>query len=796
LRDIKKKMEDFCLMKYGYFDEKNREYVIKRPDTPAPWINYLGSDEYCALFSNTAGGYSFHKDPRDRRILRYRYNNLPIDRPGRYIYIKDKNKKDYWSASWQPVLKPLNKFKYECRHGIGYSVIASKYNGIASKVTYFVPLGVNAEVWMMELENTTSKARNLQLFSYLEFCMWHGLLDMTDFQYMLNIAKAYKKDNIILHETGHYPKYDKKNISFFSSSAKIKSYDCLREEFIGQYRKEDNPIAVEKGKCSNSVASGGNPCAGACFETKIGPKGKKTIVFVLGFGESESICRSIAKKYTKASAAKKALKELKNYWEEYFSTYKAKTPDKEVDLMVNTWNQYQCRTTFNWSRSASYYESGIGRGMGFRDSNQDTLGVMHSISEKVKPRICDLAACQFKAGNCYHQYFPLTKEGDGGGYSDDPLWLVLSVSAYLKETGDLKFLKHKVKYADKGKGTIFEHLCKAVDYVYKTTGPHKLPLAGFADWNDCLNLGGPKKHGESLMVAEQLVWAAAELVRISQVLKDKKSENKYKKIKDEMSKRINKVAWDGTWYLRGFNDDGKAIGTKKDKVAKIFLNTQSWAVLSGAADKKRAKKCMDNVKKYLNTKHGIILLNPAYRTFDPKIGAMGTFPGGLKENAGIFSHANPWAVIAESLIGRGDRSMEYYKKISPATRNKIAAIHKTEPYIYAQFISGKDHPRFGEAKNSWLTGSAAWNLVAVTQYILGIRPDYQGLVIDPCIPKNWKKFEVERLFRGNKYKIEVLNPKGVYKGIKEITVDNKKIEGNVLPLFKDKKVHKVKVVMG
>jgi cellobiose phosphorylase len=784
-------------MRYGYFDEKNKEFVITRPDTPTPWINYLGSDEYCALFSNTAGGYSFHKDPRDRRITRFRYNNLPLDRPGRYIYLKDKKKGDYWSISWQPVLKDLKNFKYECRHGLGYSKLESSYSGIKTKAIYFVPLKENLEVWIVNIENKSHAKRNLALFTYVEFCMWQALLDMTDFQYMLNIATTECKGSTLYHTTAHYPHLNQKHIAYFSVNKKISSFDTDREKFIGLYRGEANPIAVEKGHCSNSIARGGNPCGSHCFGISLEPGRSKTFVFVLGIAENKKDIQKYVRKYKRCSVAFKELKKLKTYWQNFLSKFIVYTPDKNMNLMLNVWNQYQCLNTFNWSRSASYYESGIGRGMGFRDSNQDTLGVVHSIPDRVKRKLIDLISNQFEDGSCYHQYFPLTKKGDGLGYSDDPLWMVLSATAYLKETGDFNFLSKKIPFVQsRKKDSVYGHLKRAVSYVFKNKGPHGLPLAGFADWNDCLNLGGPKKQGESVMVAQQLCFSAREMAKLAEICGFQKDEKFFKRIFEEVSKAINKVAWDGKWYLRAFNDDKKPVGSSSCKEGRIFLNTQSWAIISGVADKNRATKCMDMVKKYLDTKYGLMLLDPPYTKYDPKIGVMGTFPPGLKENAGIFSHANPWAVIAETIIGRGERAFEYYTKISPPVKNKIADIHKTEGYVYAQFITAKHHPNFGEAKNSWLTGSAAWNLVAATNYILGIRADYKGLLIEPCIPKKWNGFTVKRSFRGSNYLIKVTNPKHVSRGVKEVFVDGKRMKSNTLPIFKDGKTHHVKVIMG
>ncbi|MFC1577011.1 GH36-type glycosyl hydrolase domain-containing protein [Candidatus Omnitrophota bacterium] len=784
-------------MKYGYFDRENREYVITRPDTPTPWINYLGCDEYCALISNTAGGYSFHKDPKEKRITRYRYNNVPADRPGRYIYIRDEKSGDFWSATWQPVLKSTKKFKYECRHGMGYTSISAGYSKISSRAQYFVPLSENLECWMFTLKNESKKKRDLSVFTYTEFCLWQAVMDMTDFQYTLNISSALCKGGVIYHNTGFYPKAGRNTFAYFASSEKSAGFDCDREVFIGPYNSEANPAAVSGGKSFNSVSKGGNPIGSLNIKVSLAPGEEKRIVFILGVSDDAKAAAGAIKKYKSFKSAQGELDKLKKYWKAYLKSYTSSTPDEEVDLMVNTWNQYQCRTTFNWSRSASYYESGIGRGMGFRDSNQDTLGVVHAIPKKVKTRIKELLANQFKDGSSYHQFFPLTKKGEKGGYSDDPLWLIVSACAYVKETGDTGFLKESVPYTDSKKGdTVYEHLKKAVDYVHKKQGPHRFPLIGFADWNDCLNLMGKNGRAESVWVAQFLHYACLEVIRLAKLLKKAKDTKKYTDLAARVKDDINDIAWDGDWYIRAFDDDGNPVGSSGNKEGKIDLLTQAWAVMSGVAGGKRALRCMDMVKKMLNSDHGVMLIAPAYSDYDPKIGAVGTFSPGLKENGGIFCHANPWAMIAETILGREDLAFEYYKKISPACRNKVADIHKTEPYIYAQYIAGKAHQEHGRAKNSWLTGSAAWNLVAITNYILGVRPDYDGLIIDPCIPKKWKRFNVTRRFRKATYEIEVLNPKGASKGVKTVDLDGKKIKGNCIPPFSDGKTHKVKVVMG
>ncbi len=782
-------------MDYGYFDEKNKEYVIKRPDTPTPWINYLGLDEYCAIISNTAGGYSFYKDPRDRRILRYRYNNLPVDRPGRYIYLRDNSTKEYWSATWQPTRKDLGAYKYECRHGLGYTQINSSYQDIETTTTYFVPLKENLEVWILRVKNNSDKQRGLSLLTYVEFCLWQAIMDMQDFQYSLNISRAECAGDTIYHLTNYYPKIGQDNFAYFSASKSISGFDTDREAFIGNYRDESNPIAVEKGESFNSLNRGGNPAGSHHIKMSLLPQQEEYVVFILGVEESKAKASQNTKRYKDAKYALDKLQAIKDAWRSHLANLEVETPDKDFNTMVNAWNQYQCRVTFNWARSASFYESGIGRGIGFRDSNQDCLGVLHAIAPSVKQRIIDLAKNQFKRGDSFHQYFPLTKAADKTGYSDDHLWLIVSTANYIKEAGDFGFLKTKVPFADGGSATMYEHLLRAVGYSFKTCGKHGIPLLGYADWNDCLNNLG--KEAESVWVAQFLCYATKELAILAKIIKKEKDALRLNKLYQKMCNIINKRAWDGSWYIRIFDEYGRPVGAKKCKEGgKIYLNTQSWAILSEIADNKRAFKCMDAVREKLVTEHGIKLMGPAYKTFYPYIGAIGTFSPGLKENGGIFSHANPWAVIAETKLKRGDLAFSYYKRICPAARNSITHIQKTEPYVYSQFIAGDESPHFGMSRNSWLTGSASWNLVAASSYILGIRPDYKGLIIDPCIPCKWDSFRVKRVFRSATYEIEVINPKYVSSGIESIKVDGERIEGNILPVYMDQKSHCVKVVMG
>ena len=781
------------MAKYGRFDQENKEFVITRPDTPLPWINYLGSEEYCALMSNTAGGYSFYRDPKERRITRYRYNNVPMDRGGRYIYVRDNKNADFWSVSWQPVMK-LDR--YECRHGMGYTTISAEYAGVSTKTTYFVPLGENLEIWMVEV--TAKKARDLSLFPFVEFCLWDALNDMTDYQYNLNIGQTEYKGGIIYHLSRYRVTHDL--LAYLAcSNAPSKGFDTQRRDFMGNYGDFSNPRAVVEGKMNNSIACGWAPVGSMMIPCKLKAGETKTFIFVLGFTEDIKEPSAKVKKFSKKSVVEKELKRLKDYWDKSLDKYSVKTPDNELNLMVNTWNQYQCRTTFNWSRSASYYESGIGRGMGFRDSNQDTLGFVHMIPEKVKERIKDLAGTQLPDGSAYHQYSPLTKKANPSDhkYGDDHLWLIYSTASYLKETGDLKFLNEKVTFAGQESGTMYDHLERAITFSMENIGGHGLPRILFADWNDCLNLDQGKGKAESVMVAQMLVGACYEMAKIAELIKKKEDVKHYLAIAEKMKKTINEKSWDGEWYVRAYTDFSEPVGSHVCEEGKIYLETQAWAVLSNSANEERARKCMDSVYKHLATEHGIQVMTPPYSKFYWQIGSIGVYPPGLKENGGIFCHPNPWAMAAECMLGRGDRAYEYYRAILPAARNDIADLHKTEPYVYCQMIAGKYHKDFGEGKNSWLTGAACWNFVAVSQYILGVKPDYNGLMIDPCVPTDWKGFSIKRTFRGSDYYITVRNPRGISKGVVSVVMDGKKIAGNILPAdAKGGKDHHVEVVMG
>lgn len=811
-------------MKFGFFDDQNKEYVINVPTTPYPWINYLGTENFFSLISNTAGGYSFYRDARLRRITRYRYNNVPVDMGGRYFYINDNG--DVWSPGWAPVKKELDS--YECRHGLGYTKITGKRNGISTEVTFFVPQNYNGEVQKVVVKNEGSAKKKVKLFSFLEFCLWNAYDDMTNFQRNFNTGEVEIDGSVIYHKTEY--KERRNHYAFYSVNSKIDGFDTDRESFMGLYNGFEAPQTVVKGEPSNSVADGWSPVASHYIEVELNPGEQKDFVFILGYVENDENdkwesklvinkkkAQEMINKFKTAADVDKSLEELGKHWDSLLSKYVVESHDDKLNRMVNIWNQYQCMVTFNLSRSASYFESGIGRGMGFRDSNQDLLGFVHQIPERGRERLIDLAATQLEDGGAYHQYQPLTKKGNneiGGDFNDDPLWLILAVAAYIKETGDYSILKEQVPFNnDPAKAdTMFEHLKRSFYHVVNNVGPHGLPLIGRADWNDCLNLNcfsnvpdesfqtTTSKEGkvaESVMIAGMFVFIGQDYVKLCEHMGMNDQAKKAQEEIEKMKETIMKHGYDGQWFLRAYDDFGKKIGTDENEEGKIFIESQGFCVMAGlGAEDGKALKAMDSVKERLDTPYGLVLQNPAFTKYYIEYGEISTYPAGYKENAGIFCHNNAWIVCAEATLGRGDLAFEYYSKIAPAYTEDISEIHRLEPYVYAQMIAGKDAKRHGEAKNSWLTGTAAWNFVAVSQWILGIKPGYDGLEIDPAIPKAWDGFKVKRVYRDATYAITIKNPDHVSKGIKSIVVDGKAIQGNVLPVFGDNKTHEVEVVMG
>jgi cellobiose phosphorylase len=801
---------------YGYFDDQNREYIITRPDTPLPWINYLGSHDYFALISNTAGGYSFYQDARLRRISRYRYNNVPLDFGGRYIYIRDKADGVFWSPTWQPTTSiPLED--YQCRHGMGYTIIRSTYREISAEIRYFVPLDANLEIWDLTLTNPTSSDRSLSIFSSIEFNLWDAWDDQTNFQRNFNIGEVEIDGNVIYHKTEYRERRD--HFAYFACSEDISGYDTQREAFLGPYRAWDNPAVVENGEATNSHAHGWQPVGVHRVNLSLKAGSSKRIIFILGYHENardrkfdppgsqrlnKQTVLPVIHRYLDPDEVDQAYGRLGEYWEELLSKYTVKSPNPHVDRMVNIWNAYQNMVTFNLSRSASYFESGIGRGMGFRDSNQDLLGFVHMVPGRARERILDLAATQLESGGAYHQYQPLTKRGNdavGSNFNDDPLWLVLATAAYVKETGDDSILSEPVPYENVpgSERSLFDHLERCIQYTVDRLGPHGLPLIGRADWNDCLNLNcfsdtpgesfqtTTNREGglaESVFIAGQYVLACEEMAQLCDFepagtcLRDR---NDYLYLKNQMTKAVLSQGWDGDWFLRAFDYFGNKVGSKECEEGKIFVEPQGMCIMAGIGlEDGKAVQSLKSVSSILATDHGIVVQQPAYSRYYLHLGEISSYPPGYKENAGVFCHTNPWIMIAEAICGSGERALDYYLRINPSNRERISHIHRCEPYVYAQMIAGCDAPTHGEAKNSWLTGTAAYNYVAITQWILGIRPTHQGLRVAPVISEEWTEFEVSRHFRGTNYKIRVLR---VGKGNKvALEIDGSPIDGDIIPL--------------
>ncbi|MNZ37581.1 N,N'-diacetylchitobiose phosphorylase [compost metagenome] len=813
-------------MKFGQFDDVRKEYVINTPQTPYPWINYLGNEQFFGLISNTAGGYTFYRDARLRRLTRYRYNNIPLDTGGRYYYLRDHDNNDFWTPGWMPVKRELDF--YECRHGLGYTSITGERGGISVNQLAFIPLGYNGEVHRLTIKNTSNANKTVSLFSFAEFCLWNAQDDMTNFQRNLSTGEVEVQDSVIYHKTEYRER--RNHYAFYSVNRKIDGFDTDRESFVGLYNGLHEPQVVVAGKASNSVASGWSPIGSHEVKLTLAPGEEQSLVFILGYVEvpeeekweapsviNKKPALAMIEQFATDADVDRALQELAAYWENLLSKYQINSGDDKLNRMVNIWNPYQCMVTFNMSRSASYFESGIGRGMGFRDSNQDLLGFVHQIPERAKERILDIAATQFEDGSAYHQYQPLTKKGNnevGTGFNDDPLWLILGTAAYIKETGDTSILDEQVPFDSNpnNTATLFEHLKRSFYHVINNLGPHGLPLIGRADWNDCLNLNCfSNEPGESFQTTANIEGRVAESVFIAGLFvfvgPDFAEFCRMRGLEAEANEAVSHIdnmrattlnhGFDGDWFLRAYDHYGEKIGSKENEEGQIFIEPQGMCVMAGiGVEEGLADKAMVSVQERLDTKYGIVLQQPPYSKYYLNLGEISTYPPGYKENAGIFCHNNPWIMIAETVLGHGDRAFEVYSKIAPAYLEDISEIHRMEPYVYSQMIAGKDAVRHGEAKNSWLTGTAAWNYVAITQAILGIQADFNGLKVDPCIPSAWDGFEITRVFRGDTYVIKISNPNHVSKGVKSITLNGAAVEGIVIPPVGDGGTHEVVVVLG
>jgi cellobiose phosphorylase len=798
-------------MRYGHFDDERREYVITRPDTPLPWINYLGSEAYFGLISNTAGGYSFFRDARLRRITRYRYNNVPTDYGGRYVYVRDNRTGEFWSPSWQPTRCKLED--YVCRHGLGYTIIGSTYRGIKARTRYFVPLGESLEVWDLAVTNRRGEPTDISIFSSVEFSLWDAQDDATNFQRNFNTGEVEIKDGVIYHKTEYRERRD--HFAFFACSRELDGFDTQRDVFLGPYRGWENPAAVERGRSFDSEAHGWSPIGSHHVRVALEPGETRRIIFLLGYHENPREqkfdppdSQRIDKRSVKPVIARHldtchvdaAFEELRAHWDRLLGVFQVATPDIHTDRMVNVWNAYQCMVTFNLSRSASYFESGVGRGMGFRDSNQDLLGFVQMVPQRARQRILDLAATQLETGGAYHQYQPLTKRGNdavGSNFNDDPLWLILSVAAYLKETGDWDILDEPVVFENRP-GTerpLYEHLQRSLRYTLDRSGPHGLPLIGRADWNDCLNLNTfsdtpgesfqttTNREGtvaESVFIAGLFVLAARELAAIARWRGREKEARADLDAADGMEATVCEHGWDGDWFLRAYDDLSNLVGSHECEEGQIFVEPQGLCIMAGIGlEDGRAEKALTAVRERLATPHGIVLHQPAYTRYHLHLGEISSYPPGYKENAGIFCHTNPWIMIAEAMAGHGGQAHDYYTRINPSAREDISELHRCEPYVYAQMIAGPEAPTCGEAKNSWLSGTAAWNYVAITQWILGIRPAYGGLRVAPVIPSDWPGFRATRVFRGVTYHISVARA-GEGNAV-SLMVDGRPIERDVIP---------------
>ena len=783
---------------YGHFDDAHREYVITDPQTPWPWINYLGNEDFFSLISNTAGGYSFFKDAKFRRITRYRYNGVPMDNGGRYFYINDG--KDVWNPGWKPCKTPLDR--YECRHGMSYTRITGEKNGVEASVLFFVPLKKWCEVQKVTLKNLSNETKQLKLFSFAEWCLWNAATDMENFQRNFSTGEVEIDGSVIYHKTEY--KERRNHYAYYSVNTPIQGFDTDRESFVGLYNEFANPDAVMEGRPRNSVAHGWSPIASHYIEVELKPGEQKDFIFLLGYVEQPQeekyapktpglitslgdLDRTFINKvraqqtiaeFDTVEKVDKAFAELAAFWDDLLDRYTAKTGNEALDRMVNIWNQYQCMVTFNFSRSASFFESGVGRGMGFRDSNQDLVGFVHQIPSRARERIIDIASTQFPDGGCYHQYQPLTKRGNndiGGGFNDDPCWLIFGTVAYIKETGDFSILDEMVPFDNQpgSEVTLFDHLRISFNHVVENLGPHKLPLIGRADWNDCLNLNCFSwDPNESFQTTENnSVGSKAESLMIAGLF-----------------------VVTGKQYLRAYDFYGNKIGSNENEEGKIFIESQGWCAMAGIGQEEgMVDKALDSCKKYLDSEHGMVLNNPAFTTYHVEMGEISSYPAGYKENAGIFCHNNPWVIIGDTVAARGNDAWELYQKISPVFI-KDQTLHKVEPYVNCQMVAGKDAARPGEGKNSWLTGTAAWMWLTASQYILGIKPTYDGLLIDPCVPQTAREYTVKRKFRGGEYLITIKNPDGVQKGIRQLIVDGQPVSGNIVPAAEGK--HTIEVTMG
>ncbi|WP_302625256.1 GH116 family glycosyl hydrolase [uncultured Eubacterium sp.] len=797
-------------MKYGHFDNEKKEYVIDNVALPTSWTNYLGVKDTCVVINHTAGGYMFYKSPEYHRVTRFRGNSVPMDRPGHYVYVRDNDNGDYFSISWQPVGKPLDKAQYKCRHGLSYSVYECLYDKIQASQKMSVPIDDDVELWDVVIKNTDDKPRNLSIFSYCEFSFHHIMIDNQNFQMSLYCAGSSYEEGIIEHDLF----YEEFGYQYFASNFEPDGFDCLRDKFLGLYHTEDNPVAVISGNCSGSFEKGNNHCGSLQKNIILEPGEEIRLIFMLGEGNREK-GKEIKEKYSNLENVDNAYKQLEEYWEDKMSRLQIQTPNEGMNTMINIWNLYQSEVNIMFSRFASFIELGGRTGLGYRDTAQDSMTIPHSNPEKCKERIIQLLNGLVSKGYGLHLFSPEWFEekkdekkpfksptvipginktdiihGIEDACSDDALWLVPSIVEYIKETGDLSFADMGINYADEGRDTVYEHMKRILDFSAQEVGKTGICKGLRADWNDCLNLGG----GESAMVSFLHFWAINSFLELAQYLERNEDVEKYSQMAKKVKKVCDEELWDGEWYIRGITKNLKKIGTKDDVEGKVHLESNAWAVLSGASDYEKGIKAMDSVHEYLATPYGIMLNAPSYTVPDDDIGFVTRVYPGVKENGAIFSHPNPWAWAAECVLGRGDRAMEYYDSLCPYNQNDMIEIRESEPYSYCQFIMGKDHTAYGRARHPFMTGSGGWSYFSATRFMLGIKPDFDKLDVNPCIPGEWKEFSVTRKWRGATYNIKVLNPNGVMKGVKEIRVNGENVdEIGVLP---ENSINEIEVILG
>ena len=796
-------------MRYGYFDNENREYVIERVDLSASWTNYIGVEDMCGVVNHTAGGYLFYKSPEYHRITRFRANAIPMDRPGHYVYLRDHESEDYWSISWQPVGKSLDEAKYTCRHGLSYSVYECDYEGIKASQTLVIPIGDAVELWDVKVQNQSDRVRELSLFSYCEFSFHHINMDNQNFQMSMYAAGSSCEDGIIEHDLF----YEEFGYQYFTSSTGQDSFETLRDQFIGKYRTEDNPIGVEKGYLEGESENGNNHCGAFQKKVVLQPGEEIRVVYMLGEGGRETGA-VIREKYSRPGAMEKVYADLRTFWKTKLDKLQIQTPNEGMNTLINTWTLYQAEINVMFSRFASFIEVGGRTGLGYRDTAQDAMTIPHSNPQKCRQRLVELLRGLVSKGYGLHLFQPEWFDPDTevkpfksptvvptpnakdmihgleDTCSDDALWLVSAIVEYVKETGEFSFLDQVFSYADGGEGTVYEHMMKILDFSAEQVGESGICKGLRADWNDCLNLGG----GESAMVSFLHYWAIQNFLEAARYLNRTADVKKYEQMAEKVKQVCDTSLWDEEWFIRGVTKNGRKIGTMKDKEGKIHLESNAWAVLSGAASEEKGKKAMDSVDKYLYTPYGILLNGPSYTQPDDDIGFVTRVYPGLKENSSVFSHPNPWAWAAECVLGRGDRAMKFYDALCPYNQNDQIEIRESEPYSYCQFIVGRDHKAYGRARHPFMTGTGGWAYFSATRYMLGIQPQFDHLQIDPCVPADWSEFRVSREFRGAKYEITVLNPDGVMKGVCKLYLDG--VETKQIPVCEAGSRHEVTVIMG